>query len=178
MRARLTADHRPYWNYQVIPLTKDTVVTGDLARYLISTGGPVAAEDDDAKELIDVTAEEAQGLGHREGDIGRPLPDTIGDQPPAGSEQDVLDWVGHDQERAARAIGAEEDSAEPREELLERLRQIHHPGPGDAYPEGGSAEEVKAWVGEDAERARTALEAEEARDKPRAGLSAHLKKLG
>lgn len=177
MRVRLTQDHRPYWNYQVVNLKGGEVVTGDLARYLLSTDGPVEAEDDEAREM-QMASEAGDELGQRESDVGRPLPGTRGDEPPVnGSADDILDWVGHDQERAARAIGAEEERDEPREDLLDRLRQLHQPGAADAYPDGGSAEDVKSWVGDDPERARTALEAEEARDKPRSTLTAHLKKL-
>lgn len=180
MRVRLTEDHRPYWNYQVVELKKGQEATGDLARYLISTGGPVEAADDEAKELAEAPAEESGGTAPREGEAGRPLADTVGDQPPVdGTIEDVLTWVGSDQERAARAIDAEEEFEEPREELVERLREIARPGPGDSaeYPEGGSAEAVKTWVGEDQERAQYALDAEEARDKPRSTLVTHLKKI-
>lgn len=179
MRVRLTEDHSPYWNYQVVNLRKGQSVNGDLARYLLSTGGPVEAADDEARDVeAQMAAGDSDDLGQRESDVGRPLPGTLGDEPPVnGSADDVLDWVGHDQERAARAIGAETERDEPREDLLERLRQIHQPGSADAYPDGGSAEDIKAWVGEDPERAQTALDAEEQRDKPRSTLTAHLKKL-
>jgi hypothetical protein len=41
----------------------------------------------------------------------------------------------------------------------------------------GNAEEVLAWVGDDPDRARQALDAEQARDKPRTGVAAKLTKL-
>ena len=54
---------------------------------------------------------------------------------------------------------------------------------GDAEPSGdefdlsGTAEEILAWVGDDAGRAGVALDAEEATAKPRKGLSASLSDL-
>ncbi|MFG2400768.1 hypothetical protein [Streptomyces lydicus] len=178
MRVRLTRDHRAAWNYQVVELKKDEEATGDLARYLLATGSPVSTVDDEAREAEDEMTQPASDGHSPAADIGRPLAGSLADQPPVhGSAEDVLTWVGHDQERAARAIGAEEDQEEPREELLEQLLRIHRPGPADdAFPEGGTAEEVRAWVGEDPERAQQALEAEEARDKPRSTLVNHLKK--
>lgn len=47
---------------------------------------------------------------------------------------------------------------------------------GDAVPTG-SADHVKAWVGDDLERAQAALEVEEERDKPRSTLIAHLEAI-
>ncbi|MCK2242152.1 MULTISPECIES: hypothetical protein [unclassified Crossiella] len=46
----------------------------------------------------------------------------------------------------------------------------------DPVPEG-TAEEVLAWVGEDTERARLALEHEQARERPRVTLSKELERL-
>lgn len=47
---------------------------------------------------------------------------------------------------------------------------------GDGIPEG-SAPQVLTWVGDDIERANRALEAEQVKDKPRAGLITALTKL-
>ncbi|MCW2900235.1 MAG: hypothetical protein JWO67_2500 [Streptosporangiaceae bacterium] len=47
---------------------------------------------------------------------------------------------------------------------------------GDGVPEG-SAKQVLDWVGEDADKAKAALEAEQAKDKPRGGLVTSLTKL-
>ncbi len=49
--------------------------------------------------------------------------------------------------------------------------------PSAPRPPEGTADEVLAWVGEDAERAAAALEAEQARAKPRSTLVAQLEKL-
>ena len=46
----------------------------------------------------------------------------------------------------------------------------------DSVPDG-TAEEVLAWVGDDSDRARAALAAEDKRDKPRATLVAKLEKV-
>lgn len=47
---------------------------------------------------------------------------------------------------------------------------------GDQVP-AGSMEKVLAWVGDDAERARVAIEAEQGRDKPRTSLLAELERV-
>lgn len=47
---------------------------------------------------------------------------------------------------------------------------------GDGAPDG-TAEQVLAWVGDDAGRAATALATEQARDRPRSVLTAQLEKL-
>lgn len=49
--------------------------------------------------------------------------------------------------------------------------------PADGEVPQGNAEEVLAWVGDDPDRARLALDAEQARDKPRTTLAAKLTKL-
>lgn len=38
------------------------------------------------------------------------------------------------------------------------------------YPTDGTVEDIKAWVGDDPDRARIALDAEDTRDKPRSTL--------
>jgi hypothetical protein len=45
------------------------------------------------------------------------------------------------------------------------------------YPEGASVRDVLAWVGEDTVRARYAFAEEEARDQPRSGVTAPLRRL-
>jgi hypothetical protein len=47
---------------------------------------------------------------------------------------------------------------------------------GSEVPEGTTAE-ILAWVGDDQERAQAALDAEQASDKPRVGLTGELEKI-
>lgn len=46
------------------------------------------------------------------------------DYVPDGSATDVLDWVGGDLERAARALAAEQDAAKPRSTLVDQLTKL------------------------------------------------------
>lgn len=71
------------------------------------------------------------------------------------------------------------------DEAREHLEAIGAPDGGDSGPSGppteldieGTAAGVLAWVGEDPERAKVALAAEEAKDKPRSTLVKALEKL-
>lgn len=81
-----------------------------------------------------------------------PMPGHEDDDVPAGDE-DADDGVDDD------PTGGSSDDNDP-----------------DAVPDG-SAEVVLGWVAEDRERAARALKAEQARDKPRSTLTAHLEKL-
>jgi hypothetical protein len=47
----------------------------------------------------------------------------------------------------------------------------------DAYPEGGSVAAVLAWVGDDPDRARHALDAEHGREQPRSTVVRPLEQL-
>ena len=47
----------------------------------------------------------------------------------------------------------------------------------DAYPEGGTIPDVKAWVGDDLDRAEAALAAEMEKDPPRVTLVEYLENL-
>jgi hypothetical protein len=62
-----------------------------------------------------------------------------------------------------------------------KARPLPAPAPGDEPPVeldvDGTAADVLAWVGEDPERAAEALEAEQAKDKPRSTLVKQLEKL-
>jgi hypothetical protein len=52
------------------------------------------------------------------------------------------------------------------------------PEPADApFPADGTSADILAWVGDDLERAAVALEAEQAKDKPRSTLVKQLEKL-
>lgn len=46
------------------------------------------------------------------------------DEVPAGSAKEVLEWVGGDKERAARAFEAEQQKSEPRKGLSHDLNVI------------------------------------------------------
>jgi hypothetical protein len=49
--------------------------------------------------------------------------------------------------------------------------------PTSTEPPDGTSAEVKAWVGDDKERAQAALDKEQANERPRSGLSEDLQKI-
>jgi len=79
---RTTEKFSVYWNYQVWALDSGQVVDGGLADYLLATGSPVESLDE-------------------------PEPPVDPDAVPDGTIAQVLDWVGNDPARAARALEAE-----------------------------------------------------------------------
>lgn len=100
MPAIVTDDCRVYYGYNVQELTRGQVIPdGEFAIYLLTTGAPVV-------EQTDTTG------------------DVTGDGVPDGTAKDVLDWVGSDQGRAARALEAERGRDKPRSTLIADLERL------------------------------------------------------
>jgi hypothetical protein len=100
---RTTEKFSVYWNYQVWPLAKGQAVVGGLADYLLETSSPV--------ELVDEPTP--------------PLPDP--DAVPDGTIAQVVDWVGEDSGKAARALEVEQAADKPRSTLVETLQKLANP---------------------------------------------------
>ncbi len=122
---RVTVDEDLTFYYDLVPysVSKGMEVEGTAAVHLLKTGAAVTPADDDARAFIAVgDTEEApvpQDNNASELDISAKI-------------NDVLAWVGDDQERALEAHAAEEAKGDKaRTRLLARLEEI---ATGDQSP--------------------------------------------
>lgn len=116
MAVRLTEKYGCYWNNGVHQFAKDDVVpSGEFANYLLATGAPV-------EELAD-----------------GPAVDLDGDGVPDGTIAQVLEWVGNDPARAARALEAEQ-AGKNRATLTDALTKLVGSANG-AEGGGGAADQ-------------------------------------
>lgn len=81
---------------QMLTFTPGQVVKGDIAVYLLGTGAAVTQIDSEPADDLDIT----------------------------GTIEQVLDWVGDNQDRALEASVAESEKDKPRPRLLARLNEI------------------------------------------------------
>lgn len=117
MRAKVLENIAPYWNYGIQPLNKDDEVSGELAAYLVSTHSPVEPLDDEARALLEASAEERE----QEPEIPVGPPEELDID---GTAADVLAWVGDAPERAAEALAAEQAKDKPRSTLVKQLEKL------------------------------------------------------
>lgn len=117
MRARVLENIAPYWNYGVHPLNKDDEVSGELAAYLVSTHSPVEPLDDEARALLEGSAEEPE----QEPQVPADPP---GELNVNAKTDDILAWVGEDQERARTALELEQVKDKPRSTLVKQLEKL------------------------------------------------------
>lgn len=102
----------------------------------------------------------------------RGAPAGLGDATP----DDIEEWVGDDGPRAAHALSVELNRSEPRDAVLERCQDVLEAAADAAAAAAAEADatadpaavpstvdDVKEWVGDDADRAVVALEVERAR---------------
>ncbi|MEU9333130.1 hypothetical protein AB0D49_08190 [Streptomyces sp. NPDC048290] len=112
MRVKVLETCSPYYNYGLVDLAKDQVVSGGLALFLLEAGSAVEPVDDAA----------AVWLAAREAPDGELAPDDELDID--GTAADVLAWVGENQERAARALTEEQARDKPRSTLVKQLEKL------------------------------------------------------
>lgn len=70
------------------------------------------------------TFSEGQALPNNRPDEEQDGPGADGDQVPDGNADAVLDWVGDDRDRAAKAIEAEKERDNPRSTLISKLKKL------------------------------------------------------
>lgn len=95
------------------------------------------------------------------------LPDPPESYPDWADSLAVLAWVGDDKVRAAHAEKEVRSSGNPDNDLISQLDLIAYPPEGvkppEAYDPGWTVTEVKAWVGDDVDRALEAYTREQMR---------------
>jgi hypothetical protein len=117
MQATVREDLRFYWNYRVCELPKGEIVSGDLAAYLLKGGAVVDPMDDEARALLEPSAEAPEQ--EPEAPVGPPAELDID-----GTAADVLAWVGDDPERARMALEQEQAKDKPRSTLVKQLEKL------------------------------------------------------
>lgn len=100
---KATEKFSAFWNYQLWDLAKGQQVDGGLADYLLESGCPVERVDEPAAPPADPVD-----------------PDAV----PDGTIAAVLDWVGDDPAKAARALEAEQGRPAPRSTLVDALQKL------------------------------------------------------
>ncbi|SEN86805.1 hypothetical protein [Nonomuraea pusilla] len=112
MRAVATEAFKAYYGMQPLDFPEGHEFSGDVAVYMLQTGAPVEPADDEARALL--SAAEAQPPAPEEQDV----------PPIDGTINEVLAWVGDDQERAVQARDEESARDKPRSTLLAQLDEI------------------------------------------------------
>jgi hypothetical protein len=139
MRVRVVKKTSAYWNYGIQTLEPPQEVDGEFARHLADNApaGDVEVIDDDREEAREAAAQAAELAKIKE---------------PAVPEDP--DGDGHSEDDGGGAGGdGGSDPAVPEDP--------------DAPPVDGTIDTLMVWIGGDSDRALRALEAEQAKDKPR-----------
>lgn len=154
MRVRVTAKSTSaYWNYSVQTWPEGTVLDGELARHLADNAkADVEVLDDDRKEARAAAAHAAE--------MAKQKP------PPPGDD---------DSNTVQPGTGDSSDPANP--EVPQTPPGLEGPADPDAPPMDGTADDLFKWIDGDPEKAGRALEAEQAKDKPRSTVVKRLSAL-
>jgi hypothetical protein len=116
MRVRVIEEFTAYWNYAVTTFHKGAELDGDQARHFADNAPAGSVEVLEADPEPAPTPEpEAPAAPVQPG----------GDEPPVDGTIDALmAWVGDSQERAARALEAEQAKDKPRSTVVKRLTAL------------------------------------------------------
>jgi hypothetical protein len=178
-RGWITVDPDPHQRNQQSPFgphSSATMVKDRQPRIAPRTGAPSGAyvipasdsEPSPEPEDIVVPVDEAEILSLPDPEPVAPvLPEPPESFPDWTDSLAVLAWVGDDRVRASHAEKEVRASAHPDNDLISQLDQIAYPpegvAPPDAYDPGWTINEVKAWVGDDVDRALEAYTREQMR---------------
>jgi hypothetical protein len=156
------------------------VETFDGAKYHVDKDGHVSFAEPGPKAPASAPMgvhQPAAQPASRRGTPVKPRADGQGIEVPVdGDPADVLEWVGDDLDRARAALEAEEARPTSRADLTAPLYELLGSQKPIKVPDGNEKTLLK-WVGDDKARAHAALDAEQAKDTPRSGVTEALRRI-